>query len=151
MRTLDFETSSSIADSESGTSLATVQEDKTTPPLSCSSPHKKSSSQLPPLSSSPTKKKTMFRSRAHSSSVISPSLSGSLKNSSGSSIGNGKVPTHSSGPSSSHHSSSNSGSTGSTRSRTLSVGGKPVSSSSTPRRPNSGHSHHRDKRHSNRT
>lgn len=102
----------------------------------------------------PTKKK--LRGRALSTSVLSPGTgSGNFKNHSITSIGNGKQHSlHTSGHSShnSPHSlnSSGTGESKTVRTRTVSVGSKPVSSSSTAsqRRPNSGHASHRDKRHS---
>lgn len=102
----------------------------------------------------PTKKKT--RGRAQSTSMLNPGAgSGNFKNHhSITSIGNGKQHSlHMSGQSShnSQHSSNSSGGESKTvRTRTVSVGSKPVSSSSTAsqRRPSSGHVSHRDKRHS---
>jgi hypothetical protein len=100
----------------------------------------------------PTRKK--LKGRAQSTSVLNPGAgSGNLKNHSITSVGNGKL--HTSGHSShnsQHPSSSGGGGEGkAVRTRTVSVGSKPVSSSSTAsqqRRPSSGHASHREKRHS---
>ena len=152
MRTLESETKS---ESSSMQKLEPVKENDdilTVPPapdvhVRSASPNKKLSSL------SPTKKRLPSRGKAQSTSTLTPGIgSGNLKNLSSSSIGNGKHSSHTSGHSShnSHH-SSNSGGSGPTRSRTVSVGSsKPVSSSSTSsqRRPSSGHTFHRDKRYS---
>ena len=104
----------------------------------------------------PTRRKP--RGKAQSTSMLTPGAgSGNCKNHSITSVGNGKPhSSHTSGHSShnsQHHSNSGGGSEGkAVRTRTVSVGSKPVSSSSTvasQRRPSSGgHTSHRDKRHS---
>lgn len=146
MRTLDSETN---PDSESSFNLETVQEDASIEDSpSTYSPHKRSSVQHTPHSVTPKKKTPILKSRAHSTSLLVPSGSGSLKNSSTNSISNGRIMGHSSHTSghSPHHSSNSSGS-GAVRLKTVSVGSKPIAASSSPRRPNSGQSH-KEKRHS---
>ena len=98
----------------------------------------------------PTKKKTI-RGKTQSTSMLSPGTgSGNIKNHSITSMANGRHSVHTSAHSShnsQHHSSTESKMV---RTRTVSVGSKPVSSSSTASqwRPSSGHASHRDKRHS---
>lgn len=153
MRTLDSETNPY---SESVSNLEPVQEDSIVAPPSNSSPHKRASLQHNPHSLTPKKKTSMFRNKAHSSSLLAPSASGSLKNTSASSIANGRTTGHSTHTSPGHslhspghsshtsHHSSNSSASGASRLRTVSVGSKPTATLSTPRRPSSGHAH-RDK------
>ena len=142
MRTLESENTKSSSTDESGTSSTIKKPDKDVlPPPSCS-PHKKMS--LQPTTSTPPRKKPL-RSRTQSSSILSPSMSSSLKTPSTISISNGKINSGHSSHTSGHfsHSSHTSGhsshsSSHNTRSRTISVG-------SSPHRPNSGH-HHKDKK-----
>ena len=155
MRTLESETTS---ESNSAQHLEPVKEDDIdndtlTVPDRSSSPSKQN--RQPRDATTPTKKKV--RGRAMSTSTLSLGAgSGNLKNHSITSIGNGRHSVHTSGYSShnSHHPSNSSGGgsgsgSGTVRTRTVSVGSKPVSSSTaSQRRPNSGHTSHREKRHS---
>lgn len=142
MHELESETKSSSSDTQSSASSVqkSVKDEVVVSPPRNFSPHKKMSLQPLPSTGTPTKKKTM-KSRAHSSVMVSPSTSSTLKNPSIGSIHNGKIAGHSSHSSghsshSSGHSSHNSSHT--TRTRTTSVG-------ACPRRPSSGQ-HHKDKK-----
>ena len=156
MRTLESETTSEC---NSAQQLEPLFEDvDNSDTLTIPDPHDQGTSPSRPKQSrdvtTPTKRK--LRGKALSTSMLSPGAgSGNFKNHSITSIGNGKQHSlHTSGHSShnsQHSSNSGGGSEGkAVRTRTVSVGSKPISSSSTAsqRRPSSGHASHRDKRHS---
>ena len=100
----------------------------------------------------PTRRKP--RGRAQSTSMLTSGAgSGNCKNHSITSVGNGKLhSSHTSGHSShnsQHPSNSGGGSEGkAVRTRTVSVGSKPMSSASQRRPSSGGHTSHREKRHS---